>query len=105
MWPERIQRAPRRALERIWRQCGRNVAIELPGELWRGSGDNVGGTSPESFQESSEEDLATMWPERLQRAPRRALERTARNGMSKRLNFAISVETEGRKEDVNPPGA
>jgi hypothetical protein len=74
MWPERIQRAPRRALERIRRQCGRNVARELPGELWRGSGDNVGETSPESFQESFGENLATMWPERLQRAPRRALE-------------------------------
>ena len=75
MWPERLQRALRRAPERIWRQCDRNVSRELSGELWRGSGVKVAGTSPESSQESSGEDLATMWPEPLQGALRRALER------------------------------
>jgi len=58
MWPKRLQRALRRALwrrfghiealERIWRQCGRNVSRELSRE----SGDNVAGTSPGCSQGS-----------------------------------------------------
>ena len=91
MWPERLQRALRRALERIWRQCGRNVSRELSGELRRGSGDNVTGTSPESSQESSGEDLASRWPERPQRALRRARERIWRQ-CGRNLSRELSEE-------------